>query len=324
MTTAPVVSGSAYAGSGRTVIRHREYIAEVVGSISFAATQYAINPGITTTFPWLAAYPALGYEMYHFKNLRFCYETQKSTASSGSVMLAIDYDASDPAPLNKLTVMSYNGAVRSSCWASISLPANQAMISKVKTRFIRPGALLANQDIKLYDVGNLWICTQGCADTSAMGELYVEYEVELFSPQLSTPFIAGDFSVHVTSGSTNKTQPLLAPTITGALPIVINAGLGNTIQVQYPGQYVVILGATGTVSVNDRPLANIVTAYLGATVVGIGTGNTYNNGAATANVIYFTLLIVTAGDGFTINYNGGWTTLTATDVRILPYTIANG
>ena len=40
---APVVTGGPFSKDGKTVIRHREYIADVSGSVNFAATSYAVN-----------------------------------------------------------------------------------------------------------------------------------------------------------------------------------------------------------------------------------------------------------------------------------------
>jgi len=42
---------SSFTGDGRVRIRHREYIADVAGSVTFASTAFAVNPGIAATFP---------------------------------------------------------------------------------------------------------------------------------------------------------------------------------------------------------------------------------------------------------------------------------
>jgi hypothetical protein len=56
-------------------------------------------------------------------------------------------------------------------------------MAKQKTYFVRPGAQPLGTDVKMYDTGNLFVCTQNVTTASAVcGELYVEYEVELLTP----------------------------------------------------------------------------------------------------------------------------------------------
>jgi len=170
------------AQNGSIVVKHREYIADVAGSVSFASVSYSINPALIVSFPWLYA-TANQYESYHFRNLHYIYEPACSTSTAGTVMLAVDYDAIDAAPGTKSQVMTYHGAVRSSVWEEVRYVALHSNLDKYKTRYTRSAALVANQDIKTFDVGNLFVCTALCAGTSNIGELYVEYEVELQTPQ---------------------------------------------------------------------------------------------------------------------------------------------
>lgn len=80
---------------GRTRVAHREYLGDITGSVNFAiAKTVAINPGVPASFPWLA-YIARQYESYYVRSMCFEYETQESTATAGTVMLAVDYDATD-------------------------------------------------------------------------------------------------------------------------------------------------------------------------------------------------------------------------------------
>jgi hypothetical protein len=179
----PDVSGSPYVGDGRVRVRHREYLADVAGSVAFAATGFAINPGIATSFPWLSNI-AVNFESYLFRALSFEYETQKSASTSGTIMMAVDFDAADAAPASKTALMTYHNAVRSAVWGECCYRSDMMDLRKFGVqRYVRSGALAANLDIKTYDVGNLFVATQGEADTSAIGELYVVYDVELITPQ---------------------------------------------------------------------------------------------------------------------------------------------
>jgi hypothetical protein len=184
--------------NGDCIIRHREYIQEInAGGSSpsvFTAQQLSIQPGASASFPWLSQI-ATRFEKYQFKMLKFIFETEAPTALGGSLMLTVDYDASDPAPISKVQAMAYENAVRSPPWQECEHRSRVMDISNQKGYYIRDSALGANQDIKLYDTGNLFICSQNVATAgSLLGELYVEYEIHLMTPQLPSAPVASTLS----------------------------------------------------------------------------------------------------------------------------------
>lgn len=196
VTTAPVSSSTVQrmqqpqfgkvSNNGRITVRHREYIADIEMSVAFAVhTTIPVNPGQSDSFPWLSRI-AQNYESYTFKTLNFVYEPQCSSATAGSVMLVLDYDAADLPPASKIEAMSFNGAVRCGAWQNakfVSSALNNIKFSK--DRYVRTDATLtSNLDIKTYDLGNFYLCTQGGL-AATCGELYVEYVVEFMTPQLS-------------------------------------------------------------------------------------------------------------------------------------------
>lgn len=190
-----------YAANGDIIVSHREYIVDIAGSVAFASNSFGVNPGLAGVFPWLCGV-AQRYESYRFDKLRFCFETESPTSATGSVLLAIDYDASDDAPLSKTQVMAYRSCVRSPPWSDCCNDSLAEDIQKRKSYYVRAGALAANQDIKLYDTGNFFLCTVGQANTNIVGEVYVEYVIRLMTPQLGDVGIGG--SVYATfSGSSN-------------------------------------------------------------------------------------------------------------------------
>lgn len=164
-------------------VRHREFLWDIVGSVEFAYDQFAVNPGLAETFPWLSAI-ANRYESYRFHKLRFVYEPATSTATSGAVMMACDYDASDSGPNTKTVLMAYKNAQRSAPWAACENVSDISDMRKVPTYYVRSG-VVASTDIKTYDVANFFIATNGQASATDIGELYVEYDVELLTPQLN-------------------------------------------------------------------------------------------------------------------------------------------
>lgn len=172
----------AYRPNGDCSIRHRELIADVNGSVAFATTKIPVNPGLNGSFPWLSRI-ANNYESYVLNSLRYCFETSAATTFTGQVMLTVDYDASDSAPTTKIQASSYRGTVACSPWCPSCHTSLRSDLQKRKTYYMRAGNIPAGEDIALYDVGNMFVCTYGQASTALAGELWVEYDVRLLTPK---------------------------------------------------------------------------------------------------------------------------------------------
>lgn len=180
------------------ILEEDEYIGEVLGATSqgaFNVKPYAINIGQTTTFPW-GSQTAKNYEKYEFEELEFYYKREVSEFNNngtvGKVMMSIISDASAGLPSNKQVVEdTFPHADGMPCENfRIKVPKN--MLKKMNDGwFIRPGGLPGSADIKTYDVGQLFVCTQGIASSGAtLGELHVKYRVKCFIPILETQNIA--------------------------------------------------------------------------------------------------------------------------------------
>lgn len=209
-------------GHGKTfVMKHREYIAEVVASEDFTNTVYPINPGLPGLLAWGSGI-AQNYEQYRIRSFSFSYETQAPTTDQGSVMLAIDYDPADTAPANKSQIMAMAGAVRTAVWNRITVSASSARRSFDKL-YVRAGGLGENLDIKSYDYGVLNIAIQGATAVGAIGELYADYELELFTP---TQDLEVDELFANTANAT--ATPVTLTGIFGSNFAVISGGLGVT------------------------------------------------------------------------------------------------
>jgi len=170
------------------VIAHKEILKEIVGSVAFAATKTEINAGIAATFPWLSSM-ATGYEFYRFLKLAFTYVPHVPTTATGTVGLVTDFDAADAAPTSMINALSASNCSSGPTWQKqVSKLTNANLSHMFKDRTVRSNAIAANLDIKTYDTGNLFVCTQGQADASAVGYIYAEYEVKLSAPQKHQAF----------------------------------------------------------------------------------------------------------------------------------------
>lgn len=312
-TGMPKVSGSAYSGDGRVRVQHREYVADVLGSVAFAVNSYSVNPGLSSLFTWLAPI-ANQYESYLFRGLRFEFETQKSASTSGSVMMAVDFDASDAAPVNKQQLMSYHDSVRSAVWNECRFTADSKDLQKFGAqRFVRSGALSANRDIKTYDIGNLFIATQGCADATAIGELYVVYDVDLMTPQsdVGGEALTGSAKI-VGAGTVNLANPFgtVSGTVTGGIPLT---AVGGTITFNRVGQYFLEQSVGGTVIATQATQTGTATVTITEFQV---------NAAQTAAAVSYIIKINNVGETVILNYTGHATSVDATTTRISSYNYA--
>jgi hypothetical protein len=287
-------------------IVHRELIGSVTGSVAFAiAFNLALNPGINTTFPWLSGMASL-WEEYQFSKLRFCYETRTGTATPGSVLQAIDYDAADAAPTSEQIISSYQGAVEGAPWiTSICCDARGSSLSGfAKRRYLRTGALANNQDIKTYDVGNYFLAT---VDGTAVGwgKLYVEYDVTFFIPQLPSagPLpLGGSFTA---GGTMSAANPL------GDAPVSDAGNLGITVS----AASVVTFLRTGTYLVCLRSVGTTLTAIPNPTLVNCTLlGNTQGANGTTVCMACITLTV--DADGGTAAFTATAGTITSGVMRI--------
>lgn len=188
-------------------IRHREYIADVIvpaSASTFNNTTYSINPGLDTSFPWLAAV-AQNFEEYKFHGLIFEFVSTSANALNstntalGTVVMAAEYNAAQSAYINKQQM-------ENSMWALSSKPSNNICapiecdmkMNPISQLYVRTGAVPSGKDIRLYDFCNLQIATVGMQGTGpfTIGELWVSYDIELYKPQLSSGLNLAGNSAH--------------------------------------------------------------------------------------------------------------------------------
>jgi hypothetical protein len=175
------------------VIRHREFIGNVLGSTAeFSPVFYNINPGLDETFPWLyliancfSSYRLLGMVL-EFKSLASDYTT---STYLGFVVMGTQYNSLEIPFPDKETME--NSEYSNSCKPSRDLlhPVECSPQQQVLTQlYIRSGAIPANADLKMYDLGRFCIATGGQTANGIIGELWATYEVELYQPKLSRNF----------------------------------------------------------------------------------------------------------------------------------------
>jgi hypothetical protein len=170
--------------NNETRIIHREPLFTLNGSENFAVTTFNINPGLPNTFPWLSQ-QSVGYESYKVNSMSIDYKfTTNEFIGTGRIVIAVDYDSADTPPTSALQAEQYAdnvfGAVAKN--HSVRLRPRGTGILGPK-RYIRSGALSPNEDIKTYDVAQIYIVTSGQASAAEIGQLWITYDITLCEPQ---------------------------------------------------------------------------------------------------------------------------------------------
>jgi len=182
--------------SESTRVRHREYIGDVVSSATvggFTTNSFSLNPGLSTTFPWLAGI-AQQYQEYSFKGLVFHYvstsgESVSSTNSSlASVMMATNYRSGQVAPTDKGELLNQYFSCDAKASEDFAHPVEcDPKENPFNIQYVRGAAVPVGEDPKMYDLGTFTVASQGCQAASIhLGEIWATYEVELKKPKSST------------------------------------------------------------------------------------------------------------------------------------------
>ena len=123
------------------------------------------------------------WDIYKFHEIRFEYVPATSTSSEGEVALAFEPDPLDDQPGNYVEVMTYEYSASSVPWMNFGIRVPSSYFRQdTRALYIDHGEALAD---RFYDSGRLIVATQGQADTSNIGAIYVHYTIELKQPQRS-------------------------------------------------------------------------------------------------------------------------------------------
>jgi len=132
-----------------------------------------------------------------------------ASSALGTVIMGTQYNALDPPFSDKRTMENYeftNSCSPDKCMMHpIECKMNQTSVAEL---YIRTGEVTSG-DLRLYDLGNFQIATQGMQGTtgSVCGELWCTFEIEFFKPKLLT----GNEGL-VNSDHYNADAPIITPT----------------------------------------------------------------------------------------------------------------
>lgn len=220
---------------GNMRVKHREYVGDVFSVLPEFGIQKTItlNPTDRHSFPWLSSI-AGSFQKFCFEKLGVEYVTQSGTSTPGSVMLIPQYDYSDPIPTSKQEALAFVDTVRTPAWQEARTVLPHKRLCMMKEYFTR----IDLEDIKMSVPGKVSVATSGCSDAGpTVGEIWINYEVKLSSPQQSnssaTFFQRGDtFEGETTIIPGDFYQSMPGVTLT-------NTSDGFSINYSKPGTYLV-------------------------------------------------------------------------------------
>lgn len=292
---------------GSYCVKHSELIGTLIGSEDFTTTSYPINPGLSALFPWLSSI-ATNYESYRFKHLSLRYAAATGSQQAGTVYLGCEFDSHDAPPTDEGQLASYQDTVTTIPWRNVSYRCDAQNLNKRKTYLVRNG--IPAGDIDLYDTGFFIVGTTDNTATPKLGKLWVDYEVELMTPQTSNPGVGNSLSALFTG--TDKAVAL--PTQNGNAPLTAFT-VANTLVFTafnpYEAVFAVNIGGTGLTDLGN----------MGGTATSVAKA-ILTNTAGTISVGQYTVSFK-RGDTLILNMSS-WTSVTGYFCRFGQYNVANG
>lgn len=247
-------SKSSKGGSVRTnIISHREYIGDVsVTGPGFSVFNFPVQPGNSTTFPWLSTIAA-NYEQYRMHGIIFEFKSNYSdgvtTPAVGSVIMSTDYNVDAGVYPNKVSMenaeYSTSAKPSRSQMHGLECKGSQNVLNEYYTSAggVKPGGVNKFYDFANFQLGVQGIPGSGVAGTTYpvnIGELWVTYVVEFIKPQVPATIGGNLGSVHTFRNGVTGPFPLgnvpmstsgsLNPLITTNSISFANFTLGNTYQ----------------------------------------------------------------------------------------------
>jgi hypothetical protein len=208
---------------GNVIIRHREYLGDISATTNFTNTSYALNPGLSSSFPWLSQVAA-SYEQYMFRGLVFEFKSTSSDAvlssatssALGTVSMATEYNVLNDNFGSLTEMLNYE-------YACSNKPSCERSQTPVSMLWLRSQPVPSDGDARLYDLGNFQIATSGMqAASGSVGQLWATYEVEFFKNKYNTGINL--YTDHFRLATINSTNPLGSTTTSNTAAAILAAG----------------------------------------------------------------------------------------------------
>jgi len=201
------------------IVRHREFIGNVLSAVQFSSVSVPMNPGLQSSFPWLSK-TAQNYQEYKILGMVVEYlplisEVATNELSLGQVVLAAQYRTDMPTYPSVAVAMESEFAVSTKPNASACLAIEcDPSLSPYKAWYVRTNPRnLGNADVKTFDFVEVNVLCEGFQTAGqTAGQIWVSYEIELLHPTayLDPPVTQYYFHAFNNSGITSA-NPLGNP-----------------------------------------------------------------------------------------------------------------
>ncbi len=248
------------------IVRHKEFLGEIQGSESYTVQKrYALNPGDSATFPWLAAI-AGQYTEYKVRGMIFHYiptsgfAVNSTNPALGSVMIQTSYRATEAAPASKVEMMN-------EYWATEARPS-EPFIHPIEcdpkenpfnVQYVRNASVASTENILMYDLGVTTVATTGCPATgNVIGDLWCTYEIELKKPKIAsitteTALSAVNYSQGTLSGA--SIWAVTSGTVFSSIPGVTTAATGLSVGREVQGTYLLAITVSGASTIGSSSVS---------------------------------------------------------------------
>lgn len=205
-----------FGGGGVPSIKHREFLGLIHSSQSFTKTEYAINPGMSATFPWLNGI-AKNFTKYRVDGMVVEFKSRignavSGTGALGAVIIGTQYDPTEAPFSNELGMANNEFTVSEKPSENFYhlIECDPAMGNSLLC--VREGPPANSADLRLYDKGRLTIATTGQINNGdIIGELWISYKISFIIPMLpsvSAPAPTSFFSFGRIAASTQVSVPM--------------------------------------------------------------------------------------------------------------------
>lgn len=199
-------------------VAHSELIEEAVAATTFqeSLSWYRINPGNIVMFPWLSII-ASAFEKYAFRKLEFRWVPHCAVTSSGVASMAVDYDSSDSVPGSRQDLLVKKTKATGAPYTPFVMRCDPVdLVKPFQQRYVLGASPIGDgpifplsTDSRMFDVGYMYFSAEAAAGVSVYGDLWVDYDVELYQPE-PTPsgYNASMVSGHSLPNTCSKIDPL--------------------------------------------------------------------------------------------------------------------
>lgn len=308
--------------TGGVIMRHREYIGDVIATTQFTNNTYDINPGLFATFPWLSQV-AKAFELYRLRGLVFEFKSMSSdavlssSASSalGTVVMATQYNSLNPGFTSAIQMENHEfaNASKPSCDFYHPVECKKSLIPAAEL-YIRDGAVPTGGDIRLFDIGQFNIATLGMQNaTGVIGQLWCTYEVEFYQHAFTAPTTILSDHVFNTSCATGA---ICGASHSFSAGNSIGISFADSNSFQFPveivtGNFLVVMfyHTTGAAAAQVSPSFSVTAGSSLLQVWNDGTGPDTSNKAvssnATSTTVHLAFILTIGVPNTKISFSGG-------------------